>query len=95
MGAGEMAWTLQRSRVQFPATTWWLTAIYNEDWCRFLVCLKKVTVYSHKINKSFFKKGNNGFPGEVHILGLVCDCLLSPVHVNLETDVEMEVETSA
>jgi hypothetical protein len=42
-------WLLfQRSWVQFPATTWWLTTICNEIWCPLLVCLKKATVYSHR-----------------------------------------------
>jgi len=45
----------QRSWVQFPATTWWLTAICNEIWWPFLVCLT-ATVYSHKINKLKKKK---------------------------------------
>ena len=31
----------QRSRVQFPATTWWLKTIYDH----LHVCLKTVTVY--------------------------------------------------
>jgi hypothetical protein len=29
-----------RSRVQFPATTWWLTTICNGIWCPLLVCLR-------------------------------------------------------
>jgi hypothetical protein len=29
----------QRSWVQFPATTWWLTTICNGLWCPLLVCL--------------------------------------------------------
>jgi hypothetical protein len=32
-------WLLfQRSCVQFPATTWWLTTIYNGIWCPLLAC---------------------------------------------------------
>ena len=52
---GSEHWLLfQRSWVQFPATTWWLTAICNEIWCPLLVCLKTVTVYSHKQIRFFF-----------------------------------------
>jgi hypothetical protein len=40
-----------RSRVQIPATTWWLTTIPNEIWCPLLECLKTATVYLHIINK--------------------------------------------
>jgi hypothetical protein len=49
IGAGVMAhWLLfQRSWVQFPATTWWLTTICNGIRCPFLVCLKRATAYSH------------------------------------------------
>jgi hypothetical protein len=47
----------RRSRVQIPATTWWLTTICNEIWCPLLVCLKTATVYLHIIiNKSLKKK---------------------------------------
>jgi hypothetical protein len=54
-------WLLfQRSWVQFPATTWWLTTICSRVWCPLLVCLKTPTVYSHTmnewINKSSLKK---------------------------------------
>jgi hypothetical protein len=41
----------QKSWVQIPVTTWWLTAICNEIWCPLLVCLKIATVYLHIINK--------------------------------------------
>jgi hypothetical protein len=41
----------QRSGVQIPATTWWLTTIRNKIWCPLLVCLKTATVYLHIINK--------------------------------------------
>jgi hypothetical protein len=41
----------QRSGVQIPATTWWLTTIRNEVWLPFLECLKTATVYLHIINK--------------------------------------------
>jgi hypothetical protein len=37
----------QRSWLQFPATTWWFTTIYNGIWCPLLVCLKRATVYSY------------------------------------------------
>jgi hypothetical protein len=40
-----------RSRVQIPATTWWLTTTHNEIWCPLLECLKTATVYLHIINK--------------------------------------------
>ena len=46
--SGEEPWLLfQRTWVQFPATTWWLTTICNGVWCPFLVCLKTATVYSY------------------------------------------------
>jgi len=45
----------RRSRVQIPATTWWLTTICNEIWRSLLVCLKTATVYLHIINKSLKK----------------------------------------
>jgi hypothetical protein len=38
-----------RSRVQIPATTWWLTTIRNKIWLPLLVCLKTATVYLHII----------------------------------------------
>jgi hypothetical protein len=38
---------LQRSWVQFPATTWCLTTICNGIWCLLLVSLKTATVYSY------------------------------------------------
>ena len=41
----------QRSEVQIPATTWWLTTTHNEIWCPLLVRLKTSTVYLHIINK--------------------------------------------
>jgi hypothetical protein len=41
----------RRSRVQIPATTWWLTAICNKIWLPLLECLKTATVYLHIINK--------------------------------------------
>jgi hypothetical protein len=41
----------RRSRVQIPATTWWLTTIRNKIWLPLLVCLKTATVYLHIINK--------------------------------------------
>jgi hypothetical protein len=41
----------QRSGVQIPATTWWLTTICNEIWLPLLECLKTATVYLHIINK--------------------------------------------
>jgi hypothetical protein len=38
----------QRSWVQIPATTWWLTTICNEIWCSLLVCPKRtMVVYSY------------------------------------------------
>jgi hypothetical protein len=41
-------WLLfQRSWVQVPATTWWLTTICKGIWCPLLVYLKIATVYSH------------------------------------------------
>jgi hypothetical protein len=52
-GAVEMAqcsehWLLfQRSWVQLPATTWWLTAICDGIWCLLLVCLQTATMYSY------------------------------------------------
>jgi hypothetical protein len=47
----------RRSRVQIPATTWWLTTIRNKIWLPLLVCLKTATVYLHIIiNKSLKKK---------------------------------------
>jgi hypothetical protein len=60
--AGEMvqqlrAWLFfQRSWVQFPATTWWLTTICNGIWCPLLVCLKIATVYSCTENKYILNK---------------------------------------
>jgi hypothetical protein len=45
----------RRSRVQIPATTWWLTTICNKIWRPLLVCLKTATVYLHVINKSLKK----------------------------------------
>ena len=42
-------WLFRRSRVQIPATTWWLTTIHNEIWCPLLGCLKTATVYLHII----------------------------------------------
>ena len=42
-------WLLfQRSWVQLPVTTWWLTTICNGILFPLLVCLKTVTVYSFK-----------------------------------------------
>jgi hypothetical protein len=41
----------RRSRVQIPATTWWLTTIPNEIWLPLLECLRTATVYLHIINK--------------------------------------------
>ena len=41
----------QRSRIQIPATTWWLTTIWNKIWHPLLECLKIATVYLHIINK--------------------------------------------
>ena len=41
-------WLLfQKSWVQFPATTLWLTPNHNGIWCPLLVCLNTVTVYSY------------------------------------------------
>jgi hypothetical protein len=37
----------RRSRVQIPATTWWLTTICNKIWLPLLECLKTATVYLH------------------------------------------------
>jgi hypothetical protein len=49
---GKSTWLLfRRSRVQIPATIWWLTTICNEIWLPLLVCLKTATVYLHIINK--------------------------------------------
>jgi hypothetical protein len=49
---GKSTWLLfQSSRVQIPATTWWLTTICNEIWLPLLECLKTATVYLHIINK--------------------------------------------
>ena len=42
----------QRSWVQFPATTWWLTTICNKIWRPLLECLKAATVYLHTLNQS-------------------------------------------
>jgi hypothetical protein len=43
-------------KVQFPATTWWLTAICNGIWCSLLVCLETVLcTHSNKINTSLKK----------------------------------------
>jgi hypothetical protein len=39
----------QRSWVQFPATTWWLTTICHEIRCPLLECLKTVTLYLYKL----------------------------------------------
>jgi hypothetical protein len=47
-----------RSRVQIPATTWWLTTICNEISRPLLVFLKTATVYLDVINKSLKKKKN-------------------------------------
>jgi hypothetical protein len=45
-------WLLfQRSWVQIPATTWWLTTTRNEIWSPLLVYLKTATVCLHIINK--------------------------------------------
>jgi hypothetical protein len=44
------------SRVQIPATTWWLTTICNEIGCLLLMCLKTATVYLHIINKSLKRR---------------------------------------
>ena len=50
--AAKEHWLLsQRSWVQFPATTWWLTTICNGIQCPHLVHLKRGTVYSHTWNK--------------------------------------------
>jgi hypothetical protein len=57
-----------RSRVQIPATTWWLTTIRNEIWLPLLVCLKTATVHLHIINKYIFKKKK-----EFHV-ELLCGC---------------------
>jgi hypothetical protein len=47
----------RRSRVQIPATTWWLITIRNKIWRPLLECLKTATVYLHIIiNKSLKKK---------------------------------------
>ena len=47
----------QRSRVQIPATTWWLTTICDKIWRPLLECLKTATVYLHIIiNKNLKKK---------------------------------------
>jgi hypothetical protein len=49
---GKSTWLFfQRSGVQIPATTWWLTTIRNKIWRPLLVCLKTATVYLHIINK--------------------------------------------
>jgi hypothetical protein len=49
---GKSTWLLyRRSRVQIPATTWWLTTIRNEIWFPLLECLKTATMYFHIINK--------------------------------------------
>jgi hypothetical protein len=49
LGAGEMAQQVrllfQRSLVQIPATTWWLTTMRNEICHPLLVCLKTAIVY--------------------------------------------------
>ena len=46
-----------RSRIQIPATTWWLTTIHSEIWLPLLVHLKTPTVYLDIIiNKSLKKK---------------------------------------
>ena len=61
-GAGEMAQRLRalialpEVPVQFLATTWWVTTIYNVTWCRLLVCQKTATVCSYKRNKEIFLK---------------------------------------
>jgi hypothetical protein len=50
--SGQEHWLLfQRSWVQIPATTWWLTTICNEIRWPLLVRLNKATVYLHIINK--------------------------------------------
>ena len=41
----------RRSGVQIPATTWWLTTIWNKIWLPLLECLKTATVYLNIINK--------------------------------------------
>jgi hypothetical protein len=41
----------RRSRVQIPATTWWLTTICNKIWLPLLECLKTATVYLHILIK--------------------------------------------
>jgi len=45
----------QRSWVQFPATTWWLTTICKEIWCPLLMYLKTAAVYLY-MSKSKKKK---------------------------------------
>jgi hypothetical protein len=50
----------RRSRVQIPATTWWLITIRNKIWLPLLVCLKTAIVYLHIIiNKSLKKKSEH------------------------------------
>ena len=44
------------SRVQFPATTWWLTTIYSEIWCPLLAGRQKAV---YIINKPAFKTQTN------------------------------------
>jgi hypothetical protein len=46
----------RRSRVQIPATTWWLTTILNKIWHPLLECLKTATVYLHIIINKSLKK---------------------------------------
>jgi hypothetical protein len=41
----------RRSRVQIPATKWWLTTICNKIWRPLLECLKTATVYLPIIDK--------------------------------------------
>jgi hypothetical protein len=62
-------WLLfQRSWVQIPATTWWLTTTHNEIWCPPPVCLKTATVNLHIIINKSLKKGEI-FIILVHVCG--------------------------
>jgi hypothetical protein len=77
---GKSTWLLfQRSGVQIPATTWWLTTICNKIWLPLLECLKTATVYLHIINKSLKKKN-------VELLAPLAQCLPGCCHSSHRDD---------
>jgi hypothetical protein len=66
-------WLLfQRSWVQIPANTWWLTTIRDEIWRPLLVCLKTATMYLDIIINLFKTKNKTNKQKKNKTITLKC-----------------------